>query len=166
MPTMPQMPQQHGQMPIPPMPVPSQAPPMANAPNQQISPEAQDALIGKIQEFAQGEANSLRFYETLINLAGGQKDVILGLIESKKQTNQKASEFYTAALGMGWTAEETKIGEIGDYKNGLAYAKAQEAKLLREAANICVDMEHEKQRTYMNYILQNKIADITILNAL
>jgi hypothetical protein len=140
----------------PQMAQPSPAEIQAPSAEVQTPPLPQSAPQGELQNFLQGEANGLRFYENLAAMSGvseAQKSQISAFLEYRKQNGQQ----FTNILA-GWAPETPEIAQIRSFRDGIAFALMQESQQLRKISSI--------QRDIPQALIYNKIADIAQLMAI
>jgi len=142
---------------------PTQAP---SSPAADINP---NSIANRLSDYAQGESNSLIYYENLSRssqISEERKGFVQELIDNKKQHVHNMAQLYRELSKQEWVAHDMKIAGATNFKSAISYALLQESRLLREASQIYLNMNNEAHQRIMNSVLYNKIADMAHLMAL
>jgi hypothetical protein len=149
---------------IPPGANPEQMPP--------AGPTLVDAadIIIKLGSLAQGESNSIVFYENMAKTSGIAKresELVTELLGNKGQQMEIVKELYRNLTNSEWAAsKDMKVEETRNFRADISYALLQESRLLREASQIYANLNDGAHQKAMNSVLYNKVADIAHLLAL
>ena len=124
--------------------------------------------IQRLINLAQGENNSIIYYENLLRSRGvndDSKELISELLNSKRQQLGNMVDLYRLAAKRDWAPQEMQIEEVRDFRAGISYALLQESRLLREITQIQAGLSDDLQKRTIDSLLHNKIADIAHLMA-
>ena len=161
-------------------PIPGGMMPPGGAPNpgpvqmpQTMPPMPPTANVGeiatKLSDFAQGESNSIIFYENLLKVTGiseNGKGLILELLNNKRGQLQNIVKLYGDLTKTEWSAKNMRIEQTKNFRADIKYALLQESRLLREATYVHANLDDAAHQKIMNMVLHNKVADIAHLMAL
>lgn len=132
------------------------------------APHSLPAAMGspsELKAYLQGENNSIAFYESLAKAGNAndfQKEQASAILQSKRKSVQGLQNFHKQVAG-NWAPEHNETAPVDDFKTAVTFALEQETRLLREATAIYAGLKDPAGQHFMNSLLYNKVADITLL---
>ncbi|MCL2573902.1 MAG: hypothetical protein FWE34_05040 [Defluviitaleaceae bacterium] len=131
-------------------------------------PNPRDIIV-KLSNLAQGESNSIIFYESMASAAGiseKEKGLVDELLSNKRKQLQSVTGLFKDLTKSEWGPSEMKVAKAKNYRTDIAFALLQESRLLREISQIYVELEDTAHMRLISSVLHNKMADMAHLMAL
>ena len=123
-----------------------------------IKKDEQDYTVkSKLKEIYQGEKNSIKFYNNMLELElnSNQKEFLNSIILQKENNIKSVNKIYTELIMAELENNEQDIAKIENYKEAFSFALLQEVELLRDLNNLTVNIGGK-----INPLINSKIADI------
>ena len=137
-----------------PTPAPTPAEPIEPAPKVQQN----YTVKSKLKDILQGEKNSIKFYNALLeleNINENQKSFLISVNKEKENNIALANKLYTELISENLELEENSIAEIKNIREAFSFALLQEVEMLRDLNMLTINVGVK-----INPLINAKIADI------
>ncbi len=128
-------------------------------------PTFDSRVVKALESFIQGEHNGYKYYHTLANRAGSdrQKQIITGICESCKKRGNGYNSLYRNFTDTDYAVSDVELMGVRSFRDGVYAAIYEESNSLRELSDLYGEVHDEPTNRALMSALYRKVSDINFL---